>query len=244
MLLRICEHKAVVVSSAEVAREMFMGRGTSLEQRPTSPGMDDVYSGHGTMGIIFAPYGEYWRQLRRVIMAELLSTRRVQSFGQIRQEEAARLVSSLASSPPGQLVNIDELLAGFVADSSVRAIFGDGLLNRAAFLEMMKHGTDISSLFDLRDLFPSSRLVRMLPRSCKQERHRKEISRLMDDILQEHKKRREEAAQGGGGEQERDMIGVLLRLQNEGCMEISLTPGVIKVLVMVRYSLPYTPSVL
>ncbi|GJN04510.1 hypothetical protein PR202_ga22063 [Eleusine coracana subsp. coracana] len=230
MLLRMGEHVAVVVSSADVAQDMFKGHETTFEQRPSTPGIDEVYSGNGALGVIFAPYGEHWRLLRRILVTELLSARRVEAFRHIRQDEAARLVSSIASSPPGQLVNVDELLAGFIADSSVRSIFGDRLPDRAAFLKMMKYGTDISSLFDLRDLFPSSWLVRLLPRSHKKEGHRLEVSRLIDDILQHHEERR--AAGHGDSEQEQDMIDVLLSLQKEGSMNLSLTPGVINSLVM------------
>ncbi|KAL6641094.1 hypothetical protein ACP70R_019275 [Stipagrostis hirtigluma subsp. patula] len=222
MLLRICERVAVVVSSAEAARDVFKGHDDTFEQRPRGPGVDELYR-HGE-GVIFAPYGGHWRGLRRILMTELLSARRVEAFRRIREDEAARLVSSLASpAAEGRLVGVDERLAEFVADSTVRAIFGDRMPDRAAFLRMVKQ-TDLSSLFDLRDLFPSSRLVRLLPRSRKAEHHRQEQFRLMDDILRQHQERR--AAGDGNGEQ--DMVDVLLRIQKEGDMRVSLTPGVIR----------------
>ncbi|CAO2149409.1 unnamed protein product [Urochloa humidicola] len=193
MHLKICERVAFVVSSAEVAREIFKGHDTAFEQRPSSPSIDEMYSAHG-MGIIFAPYGEHWRLLRRILVTELLSAHRVAAFGRIRQDEASRLVSSLiassssSSSPPAP-VDVSELLAEFVADSSVRAIFGDRLPDRAAFLRMRKKATEFSSLFELRDLFPSSRLTRH-PRSPKAEQHRREVSRLIGDILRLREERR------------------------------------------------------
>lgn len=231
MLLRICQHVAVVVSSAEAVQDIFKGNDITLEQRPTCPAIDEAYFGHDSLGVVFAPYGEHWRQIRRLLVTELLSTRRVEAFGQIRQDEVARLVSSLASSPPRQLVNVDELLAGFIADSAVRAIYGDRLPDRAAFLKMMKHGTGISSLFDLRDLFPSSWLVRFLPWGKRKVQNRQEVTRLIDGILKQHEERR--TAGHGDGEEGQDMIDVLLRLQKEGSMGLSPTSGVINALVMV-----------
>jgi len=139
----------------------------------------------------------------------------------VREEEAARLVSSLASS--SSLVDIGERLGEFAADSAVRAIFGDRLPDRAAFLKMMERALDFASIFDLRDLFPSSWLVRMLPRRRKAEQNRREAVRLVHDILRHHEERR--AAGGGGGEQ--DMIDVLLRIQKDGAMGVSLTHGVL-----------------
>ncbi|TVU24981.1 hypothetical protein EJB05_27454, partial [Eragrostis curvula] len=228
MLLRICERVVFVVNSAEAAREVFMGHGTAFEQRPSSPGIDEMSraSRHG-VGVIFAPYGERWRRLRRILVTELLSSRRVGEFRRIREEEAARLAASLASSTsiPGQLVNMDERLAEFVADSSVRAIFGDRLPDRDSFLRMVKRGVELSSLFDLRDLFPTSRIVRTLPRSRKAEQHLQEMFRLIDGVLRHHEERKTAA---GEREKEQDMIDVLLRIQEDGAMRAALTPGVIR----------------
>jgi len=250
MLLRICERTAIVVSSAEAVGEMLKGHDAAFSERPSSPGIEEL-SRHG-QGVIFAPYGDHWRLLRRILMTELLSARRVEAFRRIREDEAARLVSSLSSSslPPGAggqpPVDMDELLEVFIADSSVRAILGDRLPNRAAFLRMIKAGQDPSSLFDLRDLFPSSRLVRMLPRSRKAERHRQEMFRLMDDILVSRSQTRAAAdgqdGSGGGVEQEQDMVDVLLRIQKEGDMRVSLNHGVIRAALIVSNKLSYLPA--
>jgi cytochrome P450 len=233
MQLRICERAVVVVSSAEAAEAVI--RDAAFEQRPTSPALDELYSRYG-MGIVFAPYGDHWRLLRRVLVNELLSAQRVESFRRIREQEAARLVSSLqqaAASAPGQLANIDERLAAFVTDSAVRAIFGDRTMpDRAALLDTVEQALDFSSLFDLRDLFPSSWLARMLPRNGKAERNRLAVVRLMEGILRLHEERRSSAGQADDGQ---DMVDVLLRIRNdEGAMgSISLTHGIIVNMLMV-----------
>ncbi|CAD6251026.1 unnamed protein product [Miscanthus lutarioriparius] len=165
VLLRICERTAIVVSSAEAVGEMLKGHDAAFSERPSSPGIEEL-SRHG-QGVIFAPYGDHWRLLRRILMTELLSARRVEAFRRIREDEAARLVSFAVVVVPA-------------SGSGRTAARRHG---RAA------GGQDPSSLFDLRDLFPSSRLVRMLPRSRKAERHRQEMFRLMDDILESHSQR-------------------------------------------------------
>ncbi|KAK3120230.1 hypothetical protein QOZ80_9AG0684040 [Eleusine coracana subsp. coracana] len=227
MMLRICERVIFVVSSAEVVREVFKGNNTAFEQRPNSPALDELHSGHA-IGVVMAPYGEQWRQLRRIIVTHVLSTRCVQSYRRIREDEAAHLVSALASSPPGQLVNVSALITDFVADSAIRSIFGDKLPDRDGFLKMMEHATEFSTIFDLRDLFPSSRLVRMLPRSGKASRHLTKTFQLYDKIFQSHADRKEVK----DGDHEKDMIDVLLGLQKEASMRVSLTPEVIKSVVM------------
>ncbi|KAL6888524.1 hypothetical protein ACP4OV_009550 [Aristida adscensionis] len=230
MLLRLCERAAVVVSSADAAREVL--RDAAFEPRP-GPG---ELVRHGE-GVIFAPYGDHWRLLRRVLVAELLSARRVAAFRRVREEEAARLVASLASppAPAAQPVDVGERLEEFVADSAVRAIFGERLPDRGAFLAMLRRGQDLSAVFGLRDLFPSSRLVRMLPRSAKAERYTQELLRLVDEIRRCHEERRAAAAAAAGDgdeEDKQDMIDVLLRIQKEGDMRVSLTNEVIRAVLI------------
>ncbi|KAM0926751.1 hypothetical protein ACQ4PT_003327 [Festuca glaucescens] len=230
MLLRVCERLAIVVSSAEAVREIYKGNEALFSERLSSPGIDEL-SRHG-QGVIFAPYGDHWRLLRRILMTELLSARRIEAFQRIREEEAARFVSSVqakSSSSGGGLVNVGELLDEFMTDSAVRAIFGDRPPDRAAFMKIVKQGVSLASLFDLRDLFPSSRLVRLLPRgSGKAERHRQEMFKLMDNILKTHQERRAST----DGDDEHDLVDVLLRIQKEGDIRVSLTDGVIRAVLI------------
>ncbi|CAO2045751.1 unnamed protein product [Urochloa humidicola] len=231
MSLRVCERAAVVVSSAEAVRELFKGNDAAFSQRPGSPGIDEL-SRHG-QGVIFAPYGDHWRLLRRIFMTELLSARRVEAFRRIREDEAARLVASLAAAAsrrPEQPVDVDERLKEFIADASVRAILGDRLPDRAAFLRMVEEGQDPSALFDLRDLFPSSRLVRMLPRGGRAERHRQVMFRLMDDVLLNHREKTTTVDHDGG--ELDNMADVLLRIQKEGDMRVSLSHGVVRAVLI------------
>ncbi|CAN6244274.1 unnamed protein product [Urochloa humidicola] len=226
MSLRVCERAAVVVSSAEAVRELFKGHDAAFSQQPGSPSIDEL-SRHG-QGVIFAPYGDHWRLLRRIFMTELLSARRVEAFRLIREDEAERLVASLAAAAsrrPEQPVDVDERLKEFIADASVRAILGDRLPDRAAFLKMVEEAQDPSALFDLRDLFPSSRLVRMLPRSGRAERHRQVMFRLMDDVLLNHREKTT------GGELD-NMADVLLTIQKEGDMRVSLNHGVVRAVLI------------
>ncbi|XP_044446570.1 desmethyl-deoxy-podophyllotoxin synthase-like [Triticum aestivum] len=209
MLLRVCEREAIVVSSAEAAREMYKGNEAAFSTRLSSPGIDEL-SRHG-QGIVFAPYGDHWRLLRRILVTELLSARRVEAFRRIREEEAGRLLSSLQAEATcdGRLVDIGKRLEEFVTDSVVRASFGDRLPDRATFLRIVKQGLDLSSIFDLRDLFPSSWLVRLVRSGGgKAERQRQEVLSVMDSILKSHEERR--AARDGDAEQEQeqDMVQV------------------------------------
>jgi hypothetical protein len=59
----------------------------------------------------------------------------------------------------------------------------------------------------------------------------------MDSAIQQHQERRAaamaSAAGGSSSEQEEDLVDVLLRLQKEGGLEVPLTMGTIKELILV-----------
>ncbi|MCD9639514.1 hypothetical protein HAX54_024096 [Datura stramonium] len=50
---------------------------------------------HRAMG--FAPYGEYWRNLRRISATHLFSPKRIACFGDFRREIGTRMVTEIAS---------------------------------------------------------------------------------------------------------------------------------------------------
>nr|CAB3470957.1 unnamed protein product [Digitaria exilis] len=89
MYLRLGELHAVVVSSPAAAREVMKTHDAAFAARPLSLAVRATVA--DGMGLAFCPYGERWRQLRKLCTQELLSAPRVRTFRPIREEEAACL---------------------------------------------------------------------------------------------------------------------------------------------------------
>jgi len=68
MLVRLGEVPTLVVSSREAAREVMKTHDTVFATRPLSPTMRALTK--GGRGIIMAPYGAHWRQLRRITITD------------------------------------------------------------------------------------------------------------------------------------------------------------------------------
>ena len=118
MYLRLGEVPTVVVSSADVAREVMRTHDAVFCSRPSINLMaEHVFYGRTDIG--FAPYGEYWRQVRKIAMMELFTAKRVQSFRPIREEEVANLVMSLATEQ-GSVVNLSKKLFALSFDITTR----------------------------------------------------------------------------------------------------------------------------
>mgnify|MGYP003739829931 CR=1 FL=1 len=151
---------------------------------------------------------------------ELLSAKHVRSFRPIREDEAARLVQSIASAS-APLVNLSMMLAGYVADAALREIMGGRLRDRDAFVQQLAEGVRLAAGFSLADLYPSSRLARLLSRSARQvEIHRAAMLELMDSVVGDHLQRRSDRDPQAAAE---DMVDLLLRLQRDGGLQIPLT---------------------
>ncbi|PIA56147.1 hypothetical protein AQUCO_00700476v1 [Aquilegia coerulea] len=74
-MIRIGVHPALVVSSWEVAKECYTTNDKTFASRPNSTAAEIL--GYNYVMFGFAPYGPYWRELRKIMMSELFSTRRL-----------------------------------------------------------------------------------------------------------------------------------------------------------------------
>ncbi|XP_047070785.1 desmethyl-deoxy-podophyllotoxin synthase-like [Lolium rigidum] len=225
VLLRLGALPVVVASSAEAAREVMVARDVDFANRPMSR-MVRLVLPEGAEGIIFAPYGDEWRQLRKICTVELLSARRVQSFRSVREEEAGRLLRAVASSSPTP-VNLSGLLSAYAADSSVRAIIGSKFKERDKFLTLLERGMKLFAKMSLPDLYPSSRLAMLISRMPRRmRRHSEEAAAFTDAVVREHQQNRAAADDDGD-----DLLDVLLRIQREDDLQFPLSTDKIKSVV-------------
>ncbi|EAZ37779.1 zealexin A1 synthase [Oryza sativa Japonica Group] len=236
MLLRLGELPVVVASSAEAAREVMRTRDIEFATRPMSR-MTRLVFPAGTEGIIFAPYGDEWRELRKVCTVELLSARRVQSFRAVREEEVGRLLRAVAAtssspSPAQAAVNLSALLSAYAADSAVHAIIGSRFKDRDKYLMLLERGLKLFARHTLPDLYPSSRLAMWLSRMPRRMmQHRREAYAFTDAIIREHQENRAAGAGDGDGDDKEDLLDVLLRIQREGDLQFPLSTERIKTTV-------------
>ncbi|XP_027357920.1 cytochrome P450 81E8-like [Abrus precatorius] len=83
----------VVVSSSSLAQECFTKNDIVLANRPHF--LTGKYIGYNNTTIAVSPYGDHWRNLRRIVSLEVLSSHRLNSFLEIRRDEIMRLMQKL-----------------------------------------------------------------------------------------------------------------------------------------------------
>ncbi|OEL18821.1 Premnaspirodiene oxygenase [Dichanthelium oligosanthes] len=229
MLLRFGDLPVVVASSVDAAREIMKTHDLAFSTRPIGPATRLALV-EGSEGLSSAPYGDGWRQLRKICTLELLSARRVQSFRAVREQEVARLLRAVVSSaPPGEpAVNLSSRTSSYVADSAARAMIGSRFKDRAAFFRLLEQGLKLFSSPSLPDLYPSSRLAMFISRTPSlMKKHRVEMMAFMETIIQEHQVPRGDDVD----DDEEDLVDVLLRIHRDSELQFPIAMDSIKAVV-------------
>ncbi|KAL6873434.1 hypothetical protein ACP4OV_013516 [Aristida adscensionis] len=236
MYLRLGELHAVVVSSPAAAREVMKTHDAAFATRPMC--LTVRLTAHEGLGVIFAPYGDHWRRLRRICAAELLGAARVQSLRAVREDEAARLAAAVAAAAAAsgehQQVNVSALVTAFATDSVMRTIMGERFKRRDEFIRTLDEAVKKASPgMSAGDLFPSSRLVRAVSGTARRAvEFQRKLHELVDGAIKQHKERTaaaDDAAAAGGST---DLMDVLLTIHKEGGHDSPLTMGTVKALVL------------
>ncbi|GAU34048.1 hypothetical protein TSUD_16360 [Trifolium subterraneum] len=231
MHLQLGEISAIVVSSPEYAKEVLKTHDVIFASRPKLLATEIL--SYGFTDIAFSPYGNYWRQLRKICTIELFSQKRVSSFQPIREEELTNLIQRIYSQQ-GSPINITQLVVSSTFDIIARAVFGSKC--KVQEFVSLGNGESIAGGFDIAELFPSAKwLQRVSGYRPKLEKFHRQIDRILENIIIEHKEAKSKAKEGQGeGE---DLVDVLQKFQ--GCIDsdqdICLSDNNIKAIILNIY---------
>uniref|UniRef100_A0ACD6ABJ6 Uncharacterized protein n=1 Tax=Avena sativa TaxID=4498 RepID=A0ACD6ABJ6_AVESA len=216
MFLRLGEVPTLVVSSAEAAELVMKTHDLAFASRPTSSITIDIVGCRGK-GIGFAPYGDRWRQNKKICIMELLNAKQVKRVESIRAEEVGRLLRSIAAAGS---VNLSKKASALANDIVAMAMFGGTCAEeRSEFVRAYDQVSELVAGFFPLDFFPSSWLVRRLSTTERRLlRSYGRIQRIIATIVENRK---------AANVHQEDLLGVLLRLQKEDSLAFPLTPETI-----------------
>ncbi|KAJ1281881.1 hypothetical protein BS78_03G007600 [Paspalum vaginatum] len=221
LLLRFGRVPTVLVSSAAAAEEVMRTRDLAFASRPRSALADRLLYGRD---VAFAPYGEYWRQARRVCVLHLLSARRVLSFRRVREQEAAALVARVrAQASAAAPVDLSALLTEYANAVVSRAAFGDecarALLGGADRCRQVR-----DALTDFQTLLGTAPVGELLPwlgwvdavrgMEGRIRRTFEALDGLLEKVIDDHRRRRRTHSRQQSGDDHLDLVDVLLDVHN------------------------------
>ena len=234
MLLHLGHVPTLVVSSAEMAREMTKTHDIAFSNRPKTTATN-IFS-YGCIDVGFAPYGDYWRHTKKIVILELLSLKKVKSFQFVREEEVTLLVNQIHACLSKGPVNLSDMLLAISNNITSRCVLGskfgekDG---KSTFGELSKKVTMHFTAFSFGDFFPSlgwmdnlTGLVASM-KACLRA-----MDALFDQLIEEYK-------MPNVDEDKKDFMHILLKLQKEGKLGVELTNENLKAVILVYISLSY-----
>jgi len=213
----------LVVSSPDMAKEIFKTRDLVFASRPPSAAAKHFYYNSSNIGL--APYGPYWRQMRKVCVSQLLSSARLDYFGFIREEEVSAMISSVAANSHHP-VNIRKTLSTLAIDIMCRMAFGrkysdKDSIDSKGISSMIKEIFFLAGSFNIGDYIPS--LANMDLQGL--NRRMKKVHIVHDDFLE---KIIEEHVEQKDPNVTRDLVDFLLAASADKDMELKFTRDNIK----------------
>ncbi|XP_065878461.1 cytochrome P450 736A117-like [Euphorbia lathyris] len=187
MLLHLGSVPALVISSADMAREIMKTHDLIFSDRPKSK-VNQILL-YGQKDVAAAPYGEYWRQMKSICVLHLLSNKRVQSYRDVREEETDLVVDRIKKSCSSP-VNLSEIFAKLTNDITCRIALGrkySGTERGRSFKELLTEFTELLGGFDVGDFIPWLGWVSSAKGLyAKAEKIAKEMDEFFDGVVDEH----------------------------------------------------------
>ncbi|PIN27030.1 Cytochrome P450 CYP2 subfamily [Handroanthus impetiginosus] len=195
MFLQLGSVPTLVVSSPNMAQEIFKNHDLIFSGRPPLYAVKRIT--YDLSDISFAPYGDHWREVRKIVVLELMTVKRVQSFANIRAEEVALMIDSIKSSGRNP-----------VDLSSLVFSLSNNVVSRVSF------GT--TNCID-RDYFPGMDWINKFNGvDNRLKKYFGDLDKFFDKVIQEHVDPRRSKSD------EEDIIDVLLRIQKDPFETIKL----------------------
>ncbi|XP_020188067.1 indole-2-monooxygenase-like [Aegilops tauschii subsp. strangulata] len=215
MLLHLGAVPTLVVSSPRAAEAVLRTNDHVLASRPHSVVTDILM--YGSSDVAFAPYGQGWRQARKLLTNHMLSVRKVQSFRSAVMEEVSMVMAKInEAAAVGSVVDMSELLKTFTYDMACRIVSGEFFLKEGRSKLFQDLTNDTSLLlggFKVEEYFPTLSRVELLKRTvhAKAERLRRRWADLLDKVIVSHENKDKSALDNQGG----NFVDILLSIQLE-----------------------------
>lgn len=231
MLLHLGHTPTLVVSSAEMTKDIVRNHDIVFSNRPKTTAANMLF--YGCSDVAFSPYGEYWRQVRKICVNELLSLRRVHSFQFVRDEEVELVTNKIRSaSVKGESVNLTEMMLSvannLVSRCAVNRKFeeDEGSVKFGQIARRM--ATHITS-FSFGDIFPYLRWVDVLTGFIPSlKATSRELDVVFAQLIEEYRASRSPDEISD----HKDFVSILFQLLDDGKLEMDLTQDNLKAVIL------------
>ncbi|KAK4478891.1 hypothetical protein RD792_014397 [Penstemon davidsonii] len=121
--MKLGSRPVLVANSSRMAQEILKIKDLIFCSRPQLLAFKKL--SYEFFDIALGPYGEYWRDMRKVCVLHLLSAKRVHSFRPIREDEVSRMIQKISQKASSfETVNLSEMIVFLTSTTICRVAFG------------------------------------------------------------------------------------------------------------------------
>ncbi|XP_027921075.1 cytochrome P450 71D11-like [Vigna unguiculata] len=187
MHLQLGETSHIIVSSADIAKEVMKTHDAIFANRPHL--IASKFFVYDSSDIVFSPYGKTWRQLKKICVSELLHAKHAQSLRCIREEEVAKLVRNVCAHE-GSIVNLTKEIESVMNAIIARASNGKRCKDQESFISTMEQMLQLLGGFSIADFYPSIKVLPFLTgMKSKLEKAQRENDNILENMVKDHKKK-------------------------------------------------------
>ncbi|KAJ8771573.1 hypothetical protein K2173_026750 [Erythroxylum novogranatense] len=219
--IRIGVYPTLVVSSSEIAKELFTANDAKVSSRPQLTGMKLL--SYNFASFAFTPYGQFWREMRKITAAELMSNSRLEQLKHVRTSEVESSIKDLyklwvrsKDEADQVLVEMKQWFGKINMNVIFRMIVGKRYSDANAtgdnedgqkFQKTMREFFHLSGLYVLRDAIPLLGWLDLGGLEKAMKKTAKEFDNITTKWLEEHRRRRDT---GQVASEDEDFMDVLL----------------------------------
>lgn len=228
MQLRLGASTCLVVSNADVAKEILKTQELNFSSRPEF-GSSEYFIYRGSR-FVMAQYGDYWRFMKKLCMTRLLAVPQLDRSVEIREQEVVKLLERVKTSArEGKAVDLSSELTTLTNNTVCRMAMStrcSGTDNEAEKIEkLVKECLMLAGKLSVGDMLGPLKVLDFSGNGKKLVSALNYFDQLVEKIMKEHEDKDNNEA--------RDLMDILLEIYRDPKAEMKLSRNDIKSFLLV-----------
>ncbi|CAM8882449.1 unnamed protein product [Rhodiola kirilowii] len=232
MQLQLGSIPTLIISNADMAREMLQIHDAEFCSRPDSPGMRKLSYGH--LDVAFSPHSHYRTEMRKLFSYEMLKVKREHSIWIARGDEMEKMVKNLTtlastSTPVNLNDHIFAALDGIIGQVAFGKSYSGTQFNGQRFQDVIDECMNMLESFTAEDFYPNKigRFIDIFTGyKARLERLFNDLDGYFESVIAEHLNSNRVPTEC------EDLVDVLLRLFREGEGDFKLSMNHVKSMLL------------